>query len=927
MHRSHRVLSLLAGAALAVAAAAPAAQAQSKAPAAAPAASAPARVDLDRLRIAHEVFRLENGLTVIVAPDHNVPLVAVNLWYHVGSKNEVRGRTGFAHLFEHFFFNGSEHYPHGFREAMDDLGANNRNGTTNGDRTNFFEDVPLSGLERTLYLEADRMGWLAANINEAMLERERGVVKNEKRQGENQPYGRSYSRMVEVLYPYSHPYSWPTIGSMEDLDAAKLDDVKQWYASYYGPNNAVLSLAGDITVARARELATKYFGAIPPGPPMARPTAWVPRLDANIRDAMEDRVPQVRITRVWHLPPVTDPALQPLELFASVLSGSESAPLDRRLVFDTQLATSVSAAVDGSELASALYVEVDVKPGADPAAAEREMEAVVEKLLADGPAPADLERAKTRAFADFTRNLERLGGFGGRSDVLAESMTYHGDSHAYFGRLQRLQAATPARVRDTARTWLAAPHYTLTVTPYPELRARTDTLDRSVLPALTAPPKVAFPAVQTATLPNGLKLVLMERHSAPLVAATLAVDAGIAADPASAPGTGNFAMDLLLKGTTTRDAFALADRRDALGATLSVGNGSDLSQVRLKALKANLGESLALLADVALNPAFPADMVEIQRKQQLAAIEQQQASPTGAAQRVLPTLLYGPGHAYATPGGGLGRAAAVAAVSRADLSAWHARWFQPNNATLIVAGDVTMPELAALVERSFGDWRRGTAPTKQLAATASPGRGKVHLIDKPGAPQSVIVAAHLGASGATPQDLALETVMRNFGGMATSRMNRNLRLDKHWSYGTSGSVSTVRGPRLFSVVAPVQTDKTKEAMVEVLKEIRGVAGERPLQGEEYDSIMRSQLARLPGRFETLDALVAAATDFAGIGRTPAYYANYATDVAALTPAQLAEAGAFVKPEELTWIVIGDLAKVEAGIRELGYGEVVRIQAE
>jgi zinc protease len=927
MHRSVRVLSLIAGAALAVAAAAPGALAQSNARGNAPAASAPARIDLERLRIAHEVFTLDNGLTVIVAPDHSVPLVAVNLWYHVGSKNEVRGRTGFAHLFEHFFFNGSEHYPHGFREAMDDLGANNRNGTTNGDRTNFFEDVPLSGLERTLYLEADRMGWLAANINEAMLERERGVVKNEKRQGENQPYGRSYTRMVEVLYPYSHPYSWSTIGSMADLDAAKIDDVKQWYASYYGPNNAVLSLAGDITVARAKELVSKYFGAIPPGPPMARPTAWVPELGENIRDTMEDRVPQVRITRAWHLPPVRDPATPALELFASVLSGSESAPLDRRLVFDSKLATSTAAFVDTQELSSTLYVQVDVKPDADPAAAEREMEAVVAKLLADGPTPAELERAKTRLLSDFARNLERLGGFGGRSDVLAESMTYHGDSNAYFARLQRLQAATPAAVRDAARAWLSKPHYTLSVTPYPALRATADALDRSILPALTAPPAVEFPAVQTATLPNGLKLVLMERHSAPLVAATLAVDAGTSADPATAPGTGNFVMDLLLKGTTTRDTFALADRRDALGATLSVGNGSDLSQVRLKALKANLGESLALLADVARNPAFPTDMVEIQRKQQLAAIEQQQASPTGAAQRVLPTLVYGPGHAYAAPGGGLGRAAPVAAVTRADLAAWHARWFQPNNATLIVAGDVTMPELAALVERSFGDWRRGTAPTKQLAATASPGRGKVHLIDKPGAPQSVIVAAHLGASGATPQDLALETVMRNFGGMATSRMNRNLRLDKHWSYGTSGSVSTVRGPRLFSVVAPVQTDKTKEAMVEVLKEIRGVAGERPLQGEEYDSIMRSQLARLPGRFETLDALVAAATDFAGIGRAPAYYANYATDVAALTPAQLAEAGTFVRPDELTWLVIGDLAKIEAGVRELGYGEVVRIQAQ
>ncbi len=223
--------------------------------------------DRKAFEIPHQKFVLENGLTLLVHEDHSVPVVAVNLWYHVGSRNEKRGKTGFAHLFEHFFFNGSQHYPKGFREAMDDLGANNRNGTTNEDRTNFFEDVPVSALERTLYLEADRMGFLAAQINDAMLERERGVVQNEKRQGENQPYGRVFDTIVERMFPASHPYSWPTIGSMEDLDAARLEDVKAWYAAYYGPNNCVLSLAGDITPARALELVKKYFGGIAPGPP------------------------------------------------------------------------------------------------------------------------------------------------------------------------------------------------------------------------------------------------------------------------------------------------------------------------------------------------------------------------------------------------------------------------------------------------------------------------------------------------------------------------------------------------------------------------------------------------------------------------------------------------------------------------------------
>ena len=897
------------------------------APLAAPLAATPVVPDVEQLRIKHEKFVLPNGLTVLVHEDHSVPIVAVNVWYHVGSRDERRGRTGFAHLFEHFFFNGSQNYPHGFREAMDDLGANNRNGTTNTDRTNFFEDVPVSALERTLYLEADRMGFLAANINQEMLERERGVVQNEKRQGENQPYGRSFERLLQVMYPYSHPYSWPTIGSMDDLQAAKLEDVKAWYATYYGPNNAVLALAGDITVEQAKALTTKYFGAIPPGPPLPRLEAWVPQLDGDVRDTMQDRVPQHRIYRAWPLPPGGARDVHAMELFASVLSGSDSAPLDRRLVFETQLATNVGAFVNDGELASTFIVTVDVKPGADPVAAERELDATLAALLKQGPAATDLQRARTRFLAGFARGIERLGGFGGRSDVLAESQTYHDDSEAYLQRLRDLAGLSPAQVQAVAQTWLRRHHATLVVAPFPKLAAGRDDFDRSVLPALGAPPKVAFPQMQRATLSNGMKVVLLERRSVPLVSMALAVDAGVGADPATAPGTSRFALDLFLKGTTTRDAFRIADDRDALGATLGTGNALDQSFVYMTALRANLGGSLDLLADVARNPAFPQDMVELQRKQQLAAIEQQRANPGGAVQRLLPPLLYGAEHPYGRPGGSLGTAASVSALQRDALLDWHRRWFVPSNTTLVVAGDVDLSTLMPELERSFGTWRGGQAPAKPLAAANSPGRGKVYLVDKPGAPQSVIVAAHLGPDGATSGDLALETVMRNFGGMATSRLNRNLRLEKHWSYGTSGGLSGVRGTRSFVVTAPVQTDRTKESMIEVLKEIRGVAGERPLVGEEYDSIMRSQIARLPGRFETLDSLVSAAIDHVNTGRAPEYYYDYADNLRALDPAALAEAGRVVKPDQLVWIVIGDLKTIEAGVRELGYGEVVRAQVE
>jgi zinc protease len=896
-------------------------------PTAAPAQAA-TRFDPERFRIKHQKFVLDNGLTLLVHEDHSVPLVAVNVWYHVGSRNERRGKTGFAHLFEHFFFNGSENYPHGFREAMDDLGANNRNGTTNTDRTNFFEDVPTSALERTLYLEADRMGFLAGHISKEMLERERGVVQNEKRQGENQPYGRVFTEIVGRIYPASHPYSWSTIGSMEDLNAASLDDIKEWYRSYYGPNNAVLSLAGDITPQRALELVNKYFGGIQPVAPLTRTARWVPRLEHNMRDQMEDRVPQARIYRVYHAPAWGDPETDQLGLFANVLAGSKSARLTRRLVYEKELVTGVGAGVNDSELTGTFIITATVKPGVEPATVEREMDATVRELVEQGPTAEELRRAQSRTLADFVRGAEALGGFGGRSDILAESMTYGGDPEAYLKRLATTANASPTEVRAAAKKWLDQPHYTMLVKPYPKLAAAESRLDRKQLPALGGAPEVSFPAVQRAELKNGLKVLLLERHTTPLVQMALAVDAGYASDPAQKAGTASLALALMDEGTKTRDAFQIVDALDALGARVFTRSTLDLSLVHMQALPANLRPALDLFADVVLNPAFPPEMFVIQQKRRLAQIGQEKAQPNTVALRVLPKLLYGSTHAYANPFSGSGDERTVAALTREDLRSWHAQWFRPNNSTLVVTGDVKLAELLPQLEQAFGAWPRGAVPTKQLAAAPRTAGRKVYLLDKPDAAQSVIVAAHVSEPGGQTEDIAIETVLRNFGGMSTSRLNRNLRLDKHWSYGTSGQLMQARGQRPFVVVAPVQTDKTKEAMVEVAKELRGVAGERPLAGEEYASIMRNMTLRLPGRFETLDDLENAALTQLNYGLPTDYWAHYAEHVRALSEPQLAAAARkFVRPEEVIWIVVGDLQKVEKGIRELNYGEVVRLNPD
>lgn len=885
-------------------------------------------IDLERLAIPYEKFVLDNGLTVIVHEDHSVPIVAVNLWYHVGSRNEERGRTGFAHLFEHFFFNGSENYPHGFREAMDDLGVNNRNGTTSFDRTNFFEDVPISGLERTLYLEADRMGWLAGNLSREMLERERGVVQNEKRQGENRPYGRVFELIPPAIYPHAHPYSWNVIGTMEDLDAATLEDVKKWYETHYGPNNCVLSLAGDITTERAREVVERYFGPIPPGPPIAKLEEWVPRFERDVRETMQDRVPQTRIYRVYHAPPWGSRELQHLKLAAQVLSGSKSSRLDRRLIYEKELATDVWAFVWDKELASNLFLIVTAKPGVEPAVLEAEMDAVVEELLSEGPSEDELALARSRLQADFLRGIERLGGFGGRSDVLAESMTYGDDPHAYLKQFRGLARAGTAEVLQTSKRWLGAHHYTMTVVPFPELAAAEESIDRSQLPELGEAGEVRFPEVQRRRLANGLEVLLLERHSVPLVEATLRVDSGYASDPAGKEGLASLAADLMDEGTAQRDGFALADALDRLGANLSTGSSLDHVRLELDALAPNLGPSLELLAEVAQVPAFPQEMVRIAKQRRLARIDQEMAEPVAAALRTLPPLLYGTGHAYAVPFTGSGYRETVEPLGRDELVAWHRTWFRPESSALIVAGDVTLEELLPQVDAAFGGWSAGEAPGKQIDRVETASTGTVFLLDRPDAEQSVIVAGHVSQPGGLPQDLSMETVMRLFGGMSTSRLNRNLRLDKHWSYGTWGFLSDATGQRPFMVVAPVQTDQTAPAMREVLGEIRGIAGERPIAGEEFSSIRRNMILRLPGRFETLESLESAAIDLVHLGYPPEYFYNYADNVRTLSEEDLnAAAAQFIRPQELAWLVIGDLAEIEAPIRELDFGDVVILDSD
>src|SRR6266478_5458484 len=511
------------------------------------AAGAGACAQTKDVEIPYQKFVLDNGLTLIVHEDHKAPIVAINTWYHVGSKNEKLGKTGFAHLFEHLMFGGSDHAKGSYIEAMERIGATDLNGTTNNDRTNYFENVPTSAVDYTLWMESDRMGFLT--LDQKTLDLQRGVVQNEKRQGENQPYAVSRQLITQNTYPAGHPYSWTVIGDMGDLNAAAMDDVKEWFKTYYGPSNVVIVMAGDIDAKTAKEKVEKYYGNIPAGPPVAHQEVWVAKMTGTHRQVVQDRVPQARIYKVWNIPEYGSADSVYLDLVSDVLTTGKTSRFYKRLVYDDQIATDTAAFVDLKEIGGQFRVQATARPGQGLAQVEKELDEELARFLKDGPTAEELQRVKTGYDADFIRGVERIGGFGGKSDRLAQSEVFRGNPEAYRDSLKLAREATAEDLKAAANRWLADGVYILEVLPFPTYKTAAAGADRSKAPEIGAPPALKLPKLQRAKLSNGLSVVLAERHEVPLVSFWMTSDAGYAADEFAAPGTASMAMALLTGGT------------------------------------------------------------------------------------------------------------------------------------------------------------------------------------------------------------------------------------------------------------------------------------------------------------------------------------------------------------------------------------------
>jgi zinc protease len=889
---------------------------------------------VERVDIPYESFTLPNGLRVIVHTDRKAPIVAVSTWYDVGSKHEPEGKTGFAHLFEHLMFQGSENAPGDFFAPLRDVGATDFNGTTNFDRTNYFETVPRPALERALFLESDRMGWLLGAIDQALLDEQRGVVQNEKRQGDNQPYGLVFYTLLEELLGGT-PYGHNVIGSMADLDAASLDDVKNWFRQHYGPNNTVLVLAGDVDVSEARPLVEKYFGEIASGPRTQAPVVEIPTLAEPKAVTMHDRVAASLVLRSWAVPGLNDPDAVPLDVFGAVLGGLASSRLDNALVREEKVAVQVSAGVQSLSQLGIFLVQAVVRPGVDPATVAARLDAIMADLLENGPTADEVRRVVTTNVSNRITGLEAVGGFGGKAVALASGELYSNDPAFYKKQLDAMARVTPQQVQAAGRKWLSRPPLTISVVPGEREAYQEAQSVAAAAPVAAAPqpakgtrgelPQVGgindldFPDVTRTRLSNGIEVVYAHRAAVPVTRVLMSFDAGAAADPDGKLGTQSLTLSLLKEGTASKNSTQIAEAGERLGASLGTGWSPDRTYLTVASPSPNLGGALDLFADVVRNPAFAPGEVERLRASLLTNIAAELVNPSSIANRAMPPLLYGTAYPYAKLAAGAGDPTAVSALTRDDLVAFHRAWIRPDKAEIFVVSDLPLDQVRSALEARFGNWAaEGTAGSKAFSGSPQPSAPRIVLLDRPNSPQSVILAGQMTGLDPRNELLTHQAANQVLGSGFMSRLNIELRENKRWSYGAGGGFTWLENAVPYVISAPVQADRTADSIRAIQQQVRDFLSTSGVTAAELTREVNGTTRELAGRFETSGAVLNAMLQNDVWRRPDDFYDTVAQKYRSMTAEQLDTAmRGTLDPDRFVWVVVGDAATVKPQLDTLG----------
>ncbi len=892
--------------------------------------------------IKYETYKLKNGLQVILSEDHRLPLVAVDLWYHVGPANERPGRTGFAHLFEHMMFQGSKHVKANehFR-LLEAAGATDINGTTEFDRTNYFETVPANQLELALWLESDRMGWLIDNLNGRNLANQRDVVRNERRQGESQPYDLVEEGLFHQIFPKVHPYYGVVIGSHADIESADLKDVRDFWSQYYRPNNASIAVVGDYDPKTIKETIERYFGPIPAGPPVPKIEVVTPKITAERRAMITDKVQLPRVYLAWLTAPIFKPGDADADLLALTLGGGKASRLYKKLVYEKQIAQDVRAEQGSLMLASVFEIVVTAKPGVRPEELEKAIETELEVIQKDGITQAELERARNTVETRKIQGLQRLGGFGGIADTLDMYNHYTGDPGYLAKDLARYENATTESVKKLAET--LTPNSRVVVYGVPGEKAVEDVpkrpepkLDEKVAGGpgndewRSTPPKPGKLAVPLLPVPkqfelaNGLHVYLVEQHNLPVLTAQMTVLRGSEANPADRPGLASFTAQMLNEGTENRTSPQLADDIAQIGASLAASATADASQITGSSLKKNDEKLFELLSDVTAHPAFREEEIERVRKRRLTALLQDNDDPNQVARRVFYREVYGEKSAYGYLD--TGTPASTRSTTREDIVNFYRSGFAPQDSALVVAGDVSEPELKALTQKYFAGWTGQATATKPPIVSNTLAR-RIAIVDMPNAPQSSVRIGHVGLQRNNP-DYAPVLVMNDvLGGLFSSRINLNLREAHGYTYGASSIFQFRRGTGPFVVGSMIRTDVTASAVKEVFNELEKMRTSAVAQ-DELVMAKEANVRGLTADFETTNQTARTMSNLFVYSLPLDYYRTLPGKIEAVSVADVQRtAEKYLSPEKMVIVVAGDRKKIESELKKLDLGPILAEDVE
>jgi zinc protease len=898
--------------------------------------------DVPRLTI--ESYRLDNGLKVALSPDPTAPRTTISVTYHVGSKNERTGLTGFAHFFEHMMFRGTKNVPN-FDRPLQQAGGS-PNAFTTQDITLYFETVPRNYVERALFMEAERMAFLPSALDMAKFDTEREIVKNERRQRmENVPYGLAEETIASHLFPKGHPYSWSVIGSMADLNNADLGDLRRFFYEFYHPGNATLTVVGSFDLESVKQWIDDYFGIQLPGPDVSPIQAPDPP-PVSRKVVQRDQVQFPRVYWTWPSIPETNNDAAALAILADLLSDGDGSRLRRALVIDETWATDVSASSDTREIAGLFSIDATVAPGKTPDNVEEVLAEQLEQLQKNPPTQEEVTRAIRK---DQKRSLLQLTDTTGRAFAIGMGWAQYDDPHYYQTSYRDRANVTPQDVQRVAARYLTQDKLILHVLPVSQGEEESEAIlagplpsenvrptftprdprpgaDWEKLPDPSTPVDFSSPGFETRKLSNGLNVWFAHWRTLPLVSAELVVPTGSSQDPSQKSGVEKLTARLWEKGTQDLSSTEFAETLDALGATLEVSSSSDTTELSFTVVKDSLPQALTLVGSMVAEPRFdPADF-QREKELQLSELARGPDDPGWIAQRVLPRLLYGREHPYGFPVSGFSDT--VKSLALDDVREFYAKRFVPPGSTLIIAGDVDVESILPHIERTWGNWSGSAISIEHPIAEPARHASAIYVVDKPGAVQSILSVGRLWRGRSDPTYYPSLVGNRVLGGDFLSRINQNLRERNGFTYGAGATFRYRREGSEWVVATSVRANVTAAALKELMAEIEATRSDRPLSESEIDAARTAELNTFPAQFESPPLIASSLATLARHRLPKDYLQKVSQQVRSVDAQEAAEVIAQVcTPTELTTLVVGDRSQVVPQLEQAGFDDLMFLNSD